>query len=491
MALKYLKETTKLFSHQKNAIKHLNAKRKSIIAMDVGLGKTLTALTMYAMIKNSNIKAKCLFVAIKSTIMQIPIDIDKFFNGISYDYCYNNTPKQRDKKYEAWKNGKHDVMIISYDILRNDYKKLVDILTDDTFIVFDEATAFKNHESKLFKNVSYLSSLVDRVVAMSGTVVNNKLLDKVVIANAIGINVITIRQFKSKYCKWETKNFGRTEVRVISEYKNITSFNEKIDPFVYSIKKSDVVDLPPFTINIYITDPDKGYAKVASGLCKKYFDEETKTSNVPLAYQQILNTAPKLLDDTMPELSNKFKEAIRIIEEEVEEHEKVIIFSPFKKVINEFETVLKLNLPKKFICKITGETKDRQNEILKFTEDDNYKIILGTTAIAKGINLQRANRIIILDQIIDAGMMIQLFGRISRIGQKSKNLFINYLFTRNTIDQIIYEVIQNQFALKRKTDPDNMPESLIDEMSILDVFTHMESTDAWVRKKIANIFCKA
>lgn len=247
--------------------------------------------------------------------------------------------------------------------------------------------------------------------------------------------------------------------------------------------------LPPFTTNIYITDTDKGYNKVASGLCKNYYDKEKKTSNVPLAYQQILNTAPKLLDDTMPEMSNKFKEAIRIIEEEMEEHEKVIIFSPFKKVINEFEAILKINLPKMLISKITGETKDRQTEINNFTNNENYKIILGTTAMAKGLNLQRANRIIVLDQIIDAGMMIQLFGRISRIGQQSKNLFINYIFTRNTVDQVIYEVIQNQFALKRKTDPDNMPESLIDKMSILDVFTQMESTDTWVRKKIRNQFC--
>lgn len=241
MAIKYLKETTKLFSHQKDAIRHLDSKKKSIIAMDVGLGKTLTALTMYSLIKKSNEKARCLFVAIKSTTVQIPTDIDKFFTGITYDYCYNNTPKQRDKKYKSWYDGGVDVMVISYDILRNDYKKLINLLSEDTFIVFDEATAFKNNESKLFKNVSYLSSLVDRVVAMSGTVVNNKLLDKVVIANAIGINIITIRQFRSKYCSWETKNFGRKEIKVISEYKNITSFNTKIDPYVYSVKKSDVM----------------------------------------------------------------------------------------------------------------------------------------------------------------------------------------------------------------------------------------------------------
>ena len=491
MALKYLKDSTKLFSHQKGALKHLDSKKKSIIAMDVGLGKTLTALTMYGYIKNDNNTARCLFVAIKSTTVQIPTDIDKFFTGITYDYCYNNTPKQRDKKYEAWHNNEVDVIVISYDTLRNDYKKLINLLDEDTFIVFDEATAFKNNESILFKNVSYLSNLVDRVVAMSGTVVNNKLLDKVVIANAIGINVVTIRQFRAKHCKWETKNFGRTEVKVISEYKDISVFNKQIDPYVFSVKKSEVIDLPPFTTNIYIVDPDKGVAKEAKGLCENYKDKETGASNVPLAYQQILNTAPKLLDDTMPELSNKFKEAIRIIEEEMEEHEKVIIFSPFKKVINEFELVMKLNMPKALITKITGETKDRQTEIDKFTNDDNYKMMLGTTAMAKGLNLQRANRIIVLDQIIDAGMMIQLFGRISRIGQKSKNLFINYIFTRNTVDQIIYGVIQNQFALKRKTDPDNMPDSLIDEMSILDVFTQMETTDAWVRKKIANTFCQS
>lgn len=102
---------------------------------------------------------------------------------------------------------------------------------------------------------------------------------------------------------------------------------------------------------------------------------------------------------------------------------KAIIFTRFKRAAN----ILYRELQEYNPAMITGDTKDRQAEVEKLNNDDTCKIMVLTMAGGEGLNLERANVLYFYDVPMGSyGSMIQIIGRIKRIGQ-DKPMVVYYL----------------------------------------------------------------
>jgi SNF2 family DNA or RNA helicase len=122
---------------------------------------------------------------------------------------------------------------------------------------------------------------------------------------------------------------------------------------------------------------------------------------------------------------------------------KVIIFSRFARMVNILEDELSQMPEVKKTAKIYGAFNEnrRDEEIQKFLNDDECRIIIMSDAGAEGYNLQNASHLINFDEPWNPATLDQRNGRIRRIGSKWKDIFITNLITRNSVDIQIHETI--------------------------------------------------
>ena len=100
----------------------------------------------------------------------------------------------------------------------------------------------------------------------------------------------------------------------------------------------------------------------------------------------------------------------------------------------------------KKVAKVTGKTKDRENQIKLFTNDKDCSIILGTEALQTGYTLTKATTVIFLDEPWSASQRLQATDRIHRIGQNSSVNIIT-LMCKNSIDEYVHQIVLKKEAL--------------------------------------------
>ncbi|VWU52155.1 DNA repair protein rhp16, putative [Hepatocystis sp. ex Piliocolobus tephrosceles] len=124
--------------------------------------------------------------------------------------------------------------------------------------------------------------------------------------------------------------------------------------------------------------------------------------------------------------------------------DKILIFSQFIAMLELIEFHLKTN---NIICaKFLGTmTLDSRNNILyTFKKDQTLRVLLiSLQSGANGLNLQVANRILIVEPCWNPAIEIQAIQRSLRIGQKKK-IYITYFNVQNTIEEKILDCQQKK-----------------------------------------------
>jgi len=494
---KYHRGDIRYYKHQEEGLMHLIKQKKSMLLLPTGLGKTLTSLSLYALLKhNNNENKKCIFVSTKSVVGQVHNDINKFFNGISYVHLFEDPKPKRIKKYDQF-DKETDILIISYDNIRSDYQHIFKLAKKhNPFIIWDEGTAFKNDQTKVYKLVNAISRVTTRSTVLTATAITNKLQDIVNIANAIGIDIITTTKLQRYYCKWETKHFGRRKVREVIGYKNISKFYETMKPFIFSRKKSEVNDIPPFTLNKTFIQRDKNVDEAHDALKERFkavdengnpeYDDngEQKYKLPPVGLYAIASACPSLvLEDESK--SVKFDTILSKIEYDVDENEKIILFCEYKSVLLQLERLLQITYGTHTTASIHGGTKNRQAEKERFIEKPECRFFLGTSAMSHGVDgLQVANNIFFVIPPSTSDILQQVAGRISRLNTTHTTLSLYFFFMKNSIDYELYSMIQNQLVLINSINPDGIDEGLIDEDVTSIGFKTMEEGDEWIKSRM-------
>ena len=143
--------------------------------------------------------------------------------------------------------------------------------------------------------------------------------------------------------------------------------------------------------------------------------------------------------------SSKINRACDLVEQMLSNGEKVGIFSAFKETLNVLQEKLKEFNP--LLC--TGDIKDAiiNNNINKFQNDPEFKIMLATTAkMGTGITLTAATNEIFIDCTWTQAQNLQCEDRIYRIGS-DKPVFIYYLWNNDTVDLRVKEIVEAKEAI--------------------------------------------
>jgi superfamily II DNA/RNA helicase len=133
-------------------------------------------------------------------------------------------------------------------------------------------------------------------------------------------------------------------------------------------------------------------------------------------------------------MSEKMESTIDLVEDIIEEGNKVIIFSKFRTSAGLIAQYVndKLKIP---VLMYTGNEDQmmRDNNISLFKQSENHCVLVGTDAMAEGLNLQVANCVINIDQPDTNAIKEQRIGRVRRAGSKFNNVTVYDMITANGI----------------------------------------------------------
>lgn len=283
-------------------------------------------------------------------------------------------------------------------------------------------------------------------VAATGTLLTNSPLSCYVPLYWTGNDHSTLTMYKSQYC-----NFGGFNNSQVVGYKNLDLLKDELEHCSIRRTLDQVRDSMPqktvVTELVEMSEADrKFYEAIRDGVKEEADKIDLKSGNL-LALTTRLRQAtacPSVLSTDPPE-STKVDRCCEIVEELVEQGEKVVILSMFKETVAVLQTKLERFRP----SVNTGDIPDYvvSKNVDRFQNDPNEKVFIGTWAkVSTGLTLNAAAYMVCIDTPYTYAMTSQGTDRIWRVNN-TRPAFITILADAGTIDERVLEIVNTKKEL--------------------------------------------
>lgn len=504
--------------YQVQGIYHLLLMRRMVLGDGTGLGKTIEMIGALCYQWQKEPNNKVLIVAPKSALRQWASEFGRFTNDVKV-YVVSGKLEDRRAVWEAWAAHPSDsptkaVLVINYHLLIRDWNEgaalqmgkdgrpdpklpallgMVDKLTRDMqnlVVVYDEATAFKNTQTKTWQVCRFLSDRAHRCYGLTATLLKNNLIEGFAIYKVICPPVFATKtKFLSEYCvtKMQPVGGGR-KVPIVVGYKNLQHFRDRIDPYFLGRAKHIVSDeLPTLITKEVICElspaEDAKYTEALSGVLElgdgEVKDFEEHKAFVSLIYCQQVCDSISLLryeggDEVLTglykdegikvkDMGSKEQTLLDMLADELD-GEKTIIYTRFASLVPRLQAILKAQGIKSVA--ITGQVKDTEKNPARRKAQEAFqdmnsdvKVIFITDAGSEAINLQAASAMVFFDAPWSWGNYVQLLGRPIRIGSPHQHVVVYHLVAerprdkakdRKTIDHYTLDMLNKKKDLVDK-----------------------------------------
>lgn len=406
LTLPYFKN---LYSHQVDVIREAYYKQYNFLALDMGLGKSLSSASLSRLWQSQCTLIVCP-AAVKYNWFR---DLKKFgFNDLFFTILDSS-------KKRSIKGFQERFVIINYEMLKK-FESYILALPIQHFI-FDEAHGLKSISTDKYKNTSRIVKEFPnaKITFLSGTPVKNRVDDVYAYLKLIGHPLGKNKnQFLNQYTI-------RQKFRVTGA-KNLNDLNIKLSNFFIRKTKQECLDLPDKIFMSYRYELDD-YKKEYDGIMAE------------LSQQKSLAAA----NGNIHALNNvtskaKVKGVIEIADSIMEQDRKVVIFGTYRESLG----MLKNHFGEASV-KIDGSVNayDRDIMVQKFHNDPNCKVFIGNIqAAGVGINLTNASDVIFINHPFTPAEYHQAIDRLHRIGQKN-SVNVHNTFADDTLDDYIFEII--------------------------------------------------
>ena len=406
-------------------VKTISIAHGFLLGDEMGLGKTIQIITLLLFYSNRE-KIHALIVSPVSLLENWEREIHKFAPSLN---CMIHSGAQRTGLYKNLLVP--DIVITSYGTAIQDLSMLKMINWD--FLVLDEGQNIKNPESErsiLLKQVPRRNSII-----MSGTPFENHLTD-----------IWSIYDFIYPGLLGELDTFNNTFSDDIQAAKQLEPI---ISPLMIRRKINDVKkDLPEKIIEnqrLHMSDFEiQLYEQI------RMSSVAAKESLGTLVKLRMACSHPFLIDDSLSgdpvDYSIKYSRLVEIVEEIIENNEKIIIFTTFKKMNELISKDLRLRFGL-FTASIDGSTCNRQEIVDDFSKHSGSAIlIVNPKAGGTGLNITAANHVIHYNLEWNPALEDQASARSYRTGQK-QTVIIHRLIYSDTIEDYIDELMEKKRSI--------------------------------------------
>ena len=440
---------TNLFDYQREDFNTLMNFDKRLVLHDTGLGKSIICSAVAEKRKELGLADHTLILCLNTLTVNWYREIKKHFNdeatilGAKKDKRGNLIVKSNADKLEDLKHPKTYFLITNIESLQNKEiaQELVNLCKKKNIMIIEDEIhkGVSNPGTKQGK--AFLRLKPKYSLGLSGTLLTNSALNLYAPLKFVDGFKSNYNAFKSHYVIYG----GYGGYQVVG-YKNLAELQVLVDTYSIKRKKEEVLDLPDINFKNEYLQMGKAQSKIYAEVLEQTLADVDKimASINPLSMLMRLRqctATTEIVSSTVNE-SIKFDRMEEIIEDVVNKGEKLIIFSNWTQVLDFAKLRIKYGY-----AMVTGEVKDKQAQLDRFTNDDDCKVLLATIGAAgTGLTLTVANTLLFLDSPWNYATFVQVSSRIHRIGQ-TKNCDIISLLAANTIDERIMDIVEKKKKL--------------------------------------------
>lgn len=430
---------TDLYEHQKKAVEKLEKIKVGALYMEMGTGKTRTALELIARRYNVGKVNHVLWLCPCSIKKTIERDIQKHIgNDLSmFTICGIETLSSS---------------------IRTNVQLLRLVREKNCFLIVDESNLVKNHRAKRTKNIIRLAESCQYKLILNGTPVSRNETDLFAQWYILDWRILGYKSFWSfsrNHIEWDEKVPGK-----IRRTLNVDYLVRKIAPYSYQVKKDECLDLPDKIYQTYFFEltykQRELYAYVADKLLFELNEFEPHTIYRFLTGLSLVTSGMNINVEggkfesepffKDPRLNPRMELLLSILDEI--DDDKSIIFCKYTHEIKDLVRVLNEEYGEGTAIPFFGgiSQKERQRNIERFQNDENVRFFIANkTTAGYGMNLQFCKNVIFYNNDWDFATRNQAEDRVHRIGQ-DQNVTIIDLCADSTIEERILK------CLRRKED---------------------------------------
>jgi SNF2 family DNA or RNA helicase len=432
------------YRHQVDGVNWCEQRQSFILADDMGLGKSLQALTAAAVDFERGVAHRILVVCLASLKYNWldEIQLHTFFKAMVLD----GKPDDRFKQMKQFALEGYDVLIVNYEQVVAHVGDLNELFFD--IVIIDEAHSIKTPTSKRTKAVMGLEA--SRYMMLTGSPMLNR-PDELwpLLHRAAPDKFPKYWTFRMRYCV-----FGGFQGKKVVGIRNKDELIEKMQPYMLRRLKKDVLTLPGAL-------PPKQEWLTLTPLQKRMYkeaEEELKVTNVDgmtlleinnvmtkfLRLKQIASTSHTLDPDT--DKSTKLDRLEEIVEELcLGAGESLVVFTQFRGVLEAIENRLKGKIPT-FVLHGDVKLEERQQRIRDWGRKPPAVLAAMLQVGGVGLNLVAASTVVFVDKLYVPALNKQAVDRLDRIGQ-TKEVHVIELLTRGTVERRIERLLKDKAVM--------------------------------------------
>ena len=426
--------------------------RGAALLMEMGTGKSLTAIAITGALSQAGRIRRVLVVAPLSILVVWEEEFQKF---AAFPYVLAVLSGSSAKKLDTLRhmNGTAlQVVVVNYESAWRLEKALTAWHPD--LIIADEGHKIKTHNIAASKAMHRMGAKASYRLLLTGTVITNKAID--VFSQYKFLNPAiygnSFYAFRNRY--FDMVGYGNhTPVLKKSMEGELT---EKLHRISYRATKAECLDLPETTDVIRQIELEPAALRIYRGLVKESYAElaggEVTATNILTRLLRLSQLTGGFLgnDETaaVEQVSAAKLSALEdILDGAMAEGKKLVIIARF---IPEIRAICKL-LEKRglgYSC-ITGEVKNRDEQVARFQKEPEVMAFVGQIATAGlGITLTAASTMVFYSLDYSMSNFEQTKARIHRVGQRMPCTYL-YLVARGTVDEKVLAALESKADLAR------------------------------------------
>jgi len=482
--------------YQPEAVDRMVARKKMLVAYEMGLGKTcMTIAALEKLKEQGEITKPILVIALSSLKYQWQKEIQKFSDAetsvIDGAKSVRTTRWMRDYEWDKEAN----YIICNYETIVNDW----DLIKDYEWgaVVCDEATALKGFRSKRSKKVKELARNVKIKFALTGTPIENGRPEE----------LYSIMQFVDptllgRFDLFDQTFIVRNHFGGVQRYRNLPIFHQKMKEC--SVRKTqtdpDVAPYLPDTIHLdplrvpFDSKSSHLYGIIAAELAQElieakellgssfsltaHYGQDHKPGSPADALRgsimskitalRMLCDHPELLHESVEKYEKQegegsayvaslkdrgFLEAVKspkleVLKQYVLDHldtddeAKVVIFTSYVGMLPRIQKAVGGTLYTGYMS-----AKEKEASKTKFLTDPACRVLISSDAGGYGVDLPVANLLVNYDLPWSAGLAVQRNGRIKRASSRWPTIVIQDMIVKNSIEERQHDMLQQKNAV--------------------------------------------
>jgi SNF2 family DNA or RNA helicase len=431
----------KPFDHQKTTASFLTMNKKSFCFNEQGTGKTASAIWAADYLLSQG-KVKRVLVVCPLSIMDSAWRNDLFSFAMHRTVDVAHGSKEKRKKII---NSGAEFVIINYDG--------VEIVKDeivnggfDLFIV-DEATHYKNAQTKRWKTLNKIIGENDWLWMMTGTPAAQSPVDAYGLAKLV--NPMAVPRFfgswrdmvmwKVTQFKWKPKETAKDTVfRALQPAIRFT--------------KDECLDLPDMVYTkrfVEMTGQQKKYYEtLRKRLVMEVAGEDVTAANAAIAMNKLLQiSAGAIYTDDGDTVQFDIKNRYQVLKEVIDESsKKVLVFVPFKHTIDLLVDKLTSDGVTSEVIRGDVPASKRTDIFARFQNDPDPKVlVIQPQAAAHGVTLTAANTVVWWGPTPSLETYAQANARVHRSGQTHKCTVIQ--LAGSAAEKRIYRMLDDRINI--------------------------------------------